>query len=194
MARPNREAQILDAALSVFVELGYDRTRTRQIAERAGMSDGGLYSHFRSKEDLALALFRVHIGRYAELLAGLAGDRDQPVSGRVKAIARATLEAFAEEPEAVVFLITHQARFIHALPAEFPYPIRIVEGLLAEGQRDGSVRAGPVRLLAAVVFGCITQPIRTFMEAPAGTIALDTPEARDLVSESAWDAVSARNP
>ena len=178
------------AALAVFVERGYDGTRIRHIAERAGVSDAALYSHHRSKEALALGLFRLHIGRYAQALADVAGEPGRSVEARVRGVARRTLEAFSDEPEAVAFVITHQARFIAALPADFPYPIRVVEELLSEGQREGSVRAGPIRLLTSLVFGCITQPIRTVLEAPPGTIELDSSTARDLTADAAWRAVS----
>jgi AcrR family transcriptional regulator len=190
MARPSREEEIMLAALGVFAERGYDGARIHHIAERAGVSPAALYAHHRSKEAVALALFTLHMTRYAEALREIAGDRRESVERRIRAIAVRTLDAFAEEPSAVAFIITHQARFISALPADFPYTIRTVESLLREGQRERSVRPGPVRLLAALVFGCITQPIRTVLEAPAGTISLTTPAARDLVAGAAWRAVA----
>jgi AcrR family transcriptional regulator len=190
MTRRSREEEIMAAALAVFVERGYDGARIRHIAERAEVSDAALYAHHRSKEALALVLFRTHIGRYAHALAEIADDGRLTVEERVRGVAERTLEAFSEEPQAVAFVITHQARFIATLPADFPYPIRVVERLLSEGQAEGSVRPGPIRLLAALVFGCITQPIRTVLEAPPGTIELDPPAARELTAGAAWRAVS----
>jgi len=191
MARPSREDTIMAAALSVFVERGYDGARIRHIAERAQVSDAALYAHYASKEQLALALFCLHVGRYARALAEIAEDGARPVAERIQAMARRTLQAFAEEPDAVAFVITHQRRFIHALPADFAYPIRVMEDVIREGQAVGAIRGGPVRLLAALVFGCITQPIRTVLEAPPGTIELTSETARALTAESAWRAVAA---
>ncbi len=179
------------AALASFAELGYDGTRVRHIASRAGVSDAALYAHHRSKEDVALALFRLHIGRYAAALAAVAEAGERSVEDRVRGIATATLEAFAAERDAVAFVIGHQARFIGSLPADFSYPIRIVERLLAEGQGEGTVRPGPVRVLAALLFGVITQPIRTVMEAPAGTIDLAPAGTRTLIADAAWRTVAA---
>ncbi len=88
-------------------------------------------------------------------------------------------------------MIGHQARFIGSLPADFPYPIRVVERLLDEGQHEGTVRAGPIRVLAALVFGVVTQPIRTVVEAPAGTIDLGPADVRELIAGAAWRAVAA---
>jgi AcrR family transcriptional regulator len=190
MARPNRDNEIMAAALAVFVERGYDGARVRQIAERAGVSDAALYSHHKSKEDVALALFRRHIARYAQALEDAAGDTRISVQERIRRVAWRTLQAFADEPDAVGFVITHQARFIAALPPDFPYPIRVVEELIRQGQADGSVRPGAVRVLAALVFGCIVQPIRTVLEAPPGTIDLGQQAAQALIADAAWRAIA----
>jgi AcrR family transcriptional regulator len=49
--------QILEAALMLFKEQGFDRTSMRDIAARAGLSLGSTYYYFRSKEELVLAFY-----------------------------------------------------------------------------------------------------------------------------------------
>src|SRR5712692_6963553 len=49
--------RILDAALELFRERGFDSTSTRQIARRAGVANGAAYYYFRSKEEMVLALY-----------------------------------------------------------------------------------------------------------------------------------------
>jgi AcrR family transcriptional regulator len=56
MPRKARRAQLLDAALEVFVAQGYHAAAMDDIAERAGVSKPVLYQHFPSKLDLYLAL------------------------------------------------------------------------------------------------------------------------------------------
>jgi len=51
-----RARQILDAALVVFAEHGYIAARMDDIARRCGLSKGGLYAHFSSKEAVFEAL------------------------------------------------------------------------------------------------------------------------------------------
>lgn len=51
-----RIADILDAALALFAEHGYERTSTNAIATRAGISPGSLYQFFPNKEAIAEAL------------------------------------------------------------------------------------------------------------------------------------------
>jgi AcrR family transcriptional regulator len=57
--------RILDIALELFTEHGYDKTSMRDIAERLGTTKAALYYHFKSKADILLELhLRLHtIGR-----------------------------------------------------------------------------------------------------------------------------------
>jgi AcrR family transcriptional regulator len=59
--------RILDVALDLFIEKGYDRTSLREIAENLGVTKAALYYHFASKDDILMALhMRFHeFGRAA---------------------------------------------------------------------------------------------------------------------------------
>ncbi len=50
-------ARLLNAAEEVFVRDGYESAQLDEIAAVAGRSKGAVYGHFKSKEDLFLALF-----------------------------------------------------------------------------------------------------------------------------------------
>ena len=66
--------RILDVALDLFIDQGYDGTSLRQIADRLGITKAALYYHFEAKEDILMALhLRLHeFGKTA--LARLAGE------------------------------------------------------------------------------------------------------------------------
>ena len=51
------QARLLNAAEEVFVRDGYEAAQLDEIAARADRSKGAVYTHFKSKEDLFLALF-----------------------------------------------------------------------------------------------------------------------------------------
>jgi AcrR family transcriptional regulator len=190
MPRPSREAEILDAALACFAQRGYDATRVRHIAERAGVSEAALYRHHPSKEAVGLALFATHMRRYATLLETVADDHTLTVAERIKGLAHAALQARRTDPTAHTFVLGHQQRFLSALPADFPYPIRIVDHLIGEGQADGTVKPGPVRVLSALVVGCMNQPAVVAQHAARGTIDLDDPGTRAIIADGAWAAIA----
>lgn len=56
--------RILDEALTLFSENGYDGTGVEQIAERVGVRAPSLYKHFRGKEDILNALIDNAEARY----------------------------------------------------------------------------------------------------------------------------------
>ena len=69
MAKSNnkeREQKILDAAATLFVHYGYDKTTVSDIAREAGISKGAIYLHYESKDDLFEALLIREMTTYSE--------------------------------------------------------------------------------------------------------------------------------
>jgi AcrR family transcriptional regulator len=190
MPRPNREAEIRRAALRCFSRLGYDATRVKHIAAEAGVSDAALYAHWKGKEELAAAIYAEGIKAYAETISELAGQSERTVEERLRAIARASLQLYRSEPDAWTFLIQGQGRFLASLGADFPYPIHVIERLIAAGQADGSVRAGDGRVLAGIATGCFTYPVIVAIFARAGTVDPTSDDAERLIADATWAAVS----
>jgi len=64
LSREERRTRIIDTALGLFADKGLSGTRTKEIAEAAGISETLIFQHFKTKEDLyraALAeLFGAH--------------------------------------------------------------------------------------------------------------------------------------
>ena len=59
--RSDMRERILDVALELFNEHGYEATSLREIAERLGVTKAALYYHFQSKADILLELhLRLH--------------------------------------------------------------------------------------------------------------------------------------
>lgn len=63
-----RHRQIVDAAVQLFIEQGFHKTTTRQIARAAGFSIGSLYEYIASKEDI---LYLVCDAIHAEVERGV---------------------------------------------------------------------------------------------------------------------------
>ncbi|HEX6682724.1 MAG TPA: TetR/AcrR family transcriptional regulator [Candidatus Limnocylindrales bacterium] len=67
MKRSSRE-KILEAALDLFAEKGYDATGVQEIVATAGVTKGALYHHFSAKEDI---LFEIYGSVFEGQLAAL---------------------------------------------------------------------------------------------------------------------------
>jgi len=50
--RSDTRARIIDVALELFAEQGYEKTSLREIADRLGVTKAALYYHFKTKDDI----------------------------------------------------------------------------------------------------------------------------------------------
>src|SRR5678809_149675 len=55
---PQRREQLMEVATKLFARNGYDATTTAAIADSAGVTEPILYRHFKSKQDLFIAIVK----------------------------------------------------------------------------------------------------------------------------------------
>ena len=149
-----RPRQLLDAALSLFVERGFAATRMEEVAALAGVSKGTLYLYYPSKEELLKAVIRErlsneiaagaaevaqHVGSHADMLRKIFEQwwlriYDSPASGVFKLIIT-EVRSFPE-------IADYYAQEVVRPGAE------LIGGVLQRGIAAGEFR--PVALEAAV--------------------------------------------
>ena len=74
-----RRAQIIEAAVSCFLERGYTNTSMSDIFKASGLSSGSIYSHFTGKEDILTTAINERLENVKRLHAALpegAGPQD----------------------------------------------------------------------------------------------------------------------
>jgi AcrR family transcriptional regulator len=172
-----RKSELLDCAQALFFERGYDLTTINDVIERAGVSKGGFYHHFGSKEDLlealAARLARDAVARVADLLedprlgalerlnAFLARSRQMKVADaqRIRAMFDVVFR-----PENIVLYHRLNAAVIAVMT---PVLARIIE----EGACEGTFRASDPQAMAEIVLqlGASTHDAVAKAIAAAGT-------------------------
>lgn len=99
------EERIKEAAARVFVKKGFAATKTRDIAEEAGINIASLHYYYRSKE----RLFEIIIG---EALRKFSGGMDQilggnePVHKKIRTFVHSYIDFFRENPYVPMFIIS----------------------------------------------------------------------------------------
>jgi AcrR family transcriptional regulator len=68
--------RILETALDLFIERGYEKTSLREIAERVGVTKAALYYHFASKEEIIRTLVQPLFDQMGPLAEALASRPD----------------------------------------------------------------------------------------------------------------------
>jgi AcrR family transcriptional regulator len=144
-AKQDTRGRILDAALELFSEHGFEGTTLQQIADRLGVTKAALYYHFPSKDDLLDAL---HAPLTADLETLLTEYEDRE---RTPAMRRAFIEEYIDYLLLHRRLIAYVVRDLAALsrPTFAKGAVerrRRIEALIAGGELDFAeqVRTGMV--------------------------------------------------
>ncbi|OZM82583.1 TetR/AcrR family transcriptional regulator [Pseudonocardia sp. MH-G8] len=142
-----RAGRILDAAARLLLRYGHDRTTIGDIAREAGVAKGSVYAHWRSRDQLFLALLR------REQVTVLRRVRD-----RVRAAGR---------PADLELVLAESVRAYQASPLVIAVLTRnteILGGLARAAAGDGVRRGSIVELLATLRDGGWIRTDRTLAE------------------------------
>ncbi|WP_436376605.1 TetR/AcrR family transcriptional regulator [Cytobacillus sp. BC1816] len=74
----NKREAILETAVSLFAEKGYNQTSMQEIADGVGISKGSLYSFFTSKEELMISIYEHYQQLVFERVFIIGLDEDLP--------------------------------------------------------------------------------------------------------------------
>ena len=147
--------RILDVAFRLFMEKGYDRTSIQDIIDHlGGLSKGAIYHHFKSKEDILMAVMeRITAGSNHMFL--LVQDRSD-LNGREK-LKTIFKESVSQPVQNDIFTVApdfdHNPRFLSMLlhdTIEEAAPNYILP-IIQEGIADGSIQTDYPKELAELV-------------------------------------------
>ncbi len=107
----DRRQQILDAALEVFAEQGFDGATSKDIAKRADVTHGLIYFYFDNKEELFLAAFEQEAKAiFTQLDFAGALESDAPPEIELPAMLTRFLRALASAPaQSILRVMMHMA-------------------------------------------------------------------------------------
>lgn len=100
-----RREQILEAAIRILGERGYYGFTVQELAQRCGLTNGGVLYHFGSKEQLLLAVLQERDRRDTEIVISVAGPaareakRSDSSMAAVQELFRAIVTRSAARPE-----------------------------------------------------------------------------------------------
>ena len=155
MAR-NAKPKIEAAALAAFGEQGVDGATTRDIAARAGVSEGALYRHYKGKEELATALFMETHDRLSAVIREAAA-MEAPFAERVSALVTAYCGLADEDWARFSFHLLSLHRFLPYYAEDGRDPVSEVERFLQGAVERGDLASLDVEPTAAMALGVVTQ-------------------------------------
>jgi TetR/AcrR family fatty acid metabolism transcriptional regulator len=165
--RDDKRQRILQAAVKVFARKGYFAAKVSEIAKRAEVADGTIYLYFEGKEDILVNLFdevmAEHITRAREELQHVRGAH-----ARLSRIAEHHLGMLGGNRDlAVVFQVElrQSTKFMERFTATWLQDyFAIVGDVIAEGQREGSLRPDlPRKLVTKAFFGVLDEMVTSWI-------------------------------
>lgn len=153
--------KISNVALTLFIKRGIKSTTTKEIAKKAGIAEGTIYKHFRSKDDLALDLFTNNMDMFREKLLENTGNYTDP-----KEILKALIQNFFDfakkQPNSYSYIMEAHFTELKKIPKERPKPKDIFVKAIRLGIEKRDFRKIDENLGAALVIGMITRTIFFF--------------------------------
>jgi AcrR family transcriptional regulator len=134
-SRPDTRARILDAALDVFSEHGFEGSSLQEIADRLELTKAALYYYFRSKDELLEALVEPAIAGLNEILEECSGEPDSPA--RRRRFLKLYLDYFLRQRRLIAYISRDLATLAHpALSSGNEQRRARVEAMLAGSDLD----------------------------------------------------------
>jgi AcrR family transcriptional regulator len=182
--------RLVQAAEELYSTLGFLRTTTPMLAERAGIAEGTIYRHFTGKEQLLDEVCRQSYDWAIELLGALEGDRVRRAPERLASLAQSLVAEAGHHPARVRRLTRDDHLGLLgkvALDRRRIFHERLSH-LVATGKADGLVRTGPAELWASVWFVVVRHLVD---QVATGNWEVNSPMI-PLAIDAAWCAIAAR--
>ena len=164
------EDRIKAAARKVFHQKGYAGTRTRDIAEEAGINHAMLNYYFRSKEKLFEIVMTETMAYFFQGVGTILNDESTSLEEKIERVVANYINLLLEEPELPTFMFNE----VRANPESFVVNTPILQALehsvlarqyaeaVAQGRiTEPNLMHTVLNVISLVIFPFIAQPIFT---------------------------------
>ncbi len=150
------KARIERAALQLFARHGVDGVSIKQIAEACVISDGAMYRHFKSKEELARLMFQaIHAKLQDLVVANL--EPEASLEDSARALVSAYTQLADNDPAQFTYHLTHRNHFISAHGDGGADPSDFMTQCVNQAMDRGEIPAGDPELRSAMALGVVMQ-------------------------------------
>lgn len=164
---PSKEERILEAARKIFLKKGYAATRTRDIAEEAGINLALLNYYFRSKEKLFNII--MHESRESLFLSiqSIFNDTETSIEEKFTRLANRHIDVCLENPNLPLFFLnemqTGEGEVVESFKKKALIQSSYLFKQLNEAYEAGKIKAHPTHIVMSymgmTMFGFFAKPI-----------------------------------
>ena len=148
-----RKNQILDAAMEVITQNGYENSRMDDVVKSSNMSKGAIYWYYKSKKDLYLDLVNYWVMRYSDMVAKIM-EKDQKASSQLKQILNYFIDEYEKDPEPFKALTEFWSMaqkdddFHKKVQKVYAAFLEVIESIITNGKNSGEFKNVNTRIAA----------------------------------------------
>ncbi len=148
-----RKDQILDAALTVLIQNGYEGSRMDDVVTESQLSKGAIYWYYKSKKAMYLDLVNFWVIRYSATINHLV-ENDQAAPDQLKSLFNYFIDQYESDPDPFIALTEFWSMaqkdddFRAKLQKVYSQFLEVLEKIVTKGVKDGDFKKLDIRITA----------------------------------------------
>ncbi|PLX86755.1 MAG: TetR family transcriptional regulator [Desulfuromonas sp.] len=179
---------IMNTALRLFTTKGYFNTSVHDIRREANISIGAVYHHFKSKEEIAKAIYADLLESMTEAMEEIKARHDSAREG-CRSVMGFLFEMTETRPAEMEFMLyaKHREFMPSAIPICSSRPLAMMREMVQAGIENGEIREMETTLATTCLFGGMFRMIHLRLD---GVIKDSLSSHLDTIWESGWRGVA----
>ncbi len=186
MAKSKRD-DIMEAALILFAERGYDGTTVPMIADKAKVGAGTIYRYFENKESLVNSIFQDHIIKFSDMLKNSIDEQSNDFRKQFHLLFQQMVQFAKHNEHALQFIDSHSDG--HYLDEKsnqlFNEFLEFLHSFAVKGTEQGVLCSLQPNAIIAIVYGGFS---RLYKLIRLGIIE-ESSELLQQVEDCCWNAI-----
>jgi AcrR family transcriptional regulator len=167
-AGAEKRRAILDAAIRVFAERGFNHCRVSDIADEAGVAYGLVYHYFKSKDGILDEVFLERWGLMLDVTRQAAEDESLSAREKLAKVATFIVESYGRHPDVMQVVIVEVTRQANTFGRKHWATIQDghagIARIVREAQTRGELRPDiPPEFASVVFYGGIEQVLTSWI-------------------------------
>ncbi|MEB6668439.1 TetR/AcrR family transcriptional regulator [Acinetobacter vivianii] len=182
--------QILQDALSCFLEYGLDTTSIEMIRDKSDSSVGAIYHHFKNKEGVIAALVFAALDDQA-LLRDQYLKEAKSLKGLLYALIYSYTDWVSDQPKFAQFLLfaqlsVRQGEYRQVLNDKNKLRNQNIIGYISNYADASLLKSVPTELMMSLVIGATESYCRAWL---SGKVVTNPKVYRETLAQAAWDSL-----
>ncbi|MFA5032533.1 MAG: TetR/AcrR family transcriptional regulator [bacterium] len=165
--KQGRREEIFNAAKTIFAKKGFEKATMEEIAEKAELSKGAIYLHFKSKDELFISLIENYLDKLTSLIKNIVESKKLPFE-KINEIVMQIISYLYANKEFVSIFSPERGEFLHKMQVKsarerillkLQNQTILIARVIKEGTESGVFKDVDPHASAYILFGMIHNTI-----------------------------------